>query len=145
MMRLSFAAFSASLMAAACAIGPGYHRPDVQAPPQYRAPSASEDSMRGVYGALAASRDSMASRRPDTAGFESAARGHAQTRLNFELPNAAETVSGFDLFQDSVLKQRVRETVAEPVTGQPAVLAETDQPGQAQHLQPVRHLIVVDV
>src|SRR5712691_5228523 len=45
----------------------------------------------------------------------------------------------------AVLQQRMREAVAEPVEDHPAVLAETDQPRQPQHLQRVGHLILVDI
>ncbi len=113
MKRLPVAALVAPLVVAACAIGPGYHRPDVQPPAQYRAPSASEDSLAATYAALAASRDSMASRKPDTAMSESAARAHPDSRLDFQLPNVAATVSWFDLFQDTVLKQLVITAISE--------------------------------
>src|SRR5215472_3002208 len=42
----------------------------------------------------------------------------------------------------AVLEQLVREAVGEPVANHPAILAEADQPGQAQHLQRVRHLVL---
>lgn len=69
--------------------------------------------MASTYAALGASRDSMASRRPDSAMSESAARAHPETQLNFQLPNVAATVSWFDLFQDTVLKQLVTTAISE--------------------------------
>jgi multidrug efflux system outer membrane protein len=104
---------AAVLLAAACAIGPGYHRPDTHPPAQYRPPSASEDSLQSTYDALAASRDSMASRRPDTAQSSSDAETHPQARPSFQLSDAAANVSWFDLFQDTVLKQLVVTAINE--------------------------------
>src|SRR3954447_3804126 len=42
----------------------------------------------------------------------------------------------------AVLQQLVREAVRQPVKHHPAVLAEAAQPGQPQHLQRVRHLVL---
>src|SRR4029077_5353485 len=56
-------ALVAVLLAAACAIGPHYHRPETALPAQFRPPSTGEDSLSATYDALAASRDSMAVRR----------------------------------------------------------------------------------
>jgi len=97
----------------ACAIGPRYHRPDLQPPPQFRAASATEDSLRPMYDALAASRDSMAARRRDTAETSANAEGHAVARPSFELPAGAANLSWFDLFQDTVLKQLVTTAINE--------------------------------
>jgi len=105
-MRVSLAP-AAALVAAACAIGPRYHRPDTQPPTQYRPPSASEDSLTSTYDALAASRDSMAGRAPDTTSSASEAQTPAQPRPSFQLLDTAANVSWFDLFQDTVLKQLV--------------------------------------
>src|SRR5215470_12027250 len=54
------------------------------------------------------------------------------------------TVRGRDRQQlaQAMLEQLVREAVGEPVANHPAILAEGDQPGQAQHLQRVRHLVL---
>ena len=95
------------LLAAGCAIGPGYHRPDTTPPAQYRAPSASEDSLKSTVDALAASRDSMAARKRDTTESASDADAHSQAPLSFQLTDTAANVSWFDLFQDTVLKQLV--------------------------------------
>jgi multidrug efflux system outer membrane protein len=110
--RLIVVALTAWLVTA-CAVGPRYHRPDTGPPPQYRPASASEDSLASTYTALAASRDSMAARTPDTVQSEGVARPHPQARLDFQLPNVATTASWFDLFQDTVLKQLVITAIKE--------------------------------
>jgi outer membrane protein, multidrug efflux system len=110
MMR-SRLALAPLLVAAACAIGPGYHRPDMEPPVQYRPPSADENSLKPTYDALAASRDSMATRRRDTAESMLDAEAHAQARPSFQLSDTAAHVSWFDLFQDTVLKQLVSAAI----------------------------------
>lgn len=102
---------AALLLAAACAVGPGYHRPDVQAPAEYRPPSQGEDSLKATYDELGASRDSMARRARDTAESMSDAESHAQPNPNFLPSDANATVSWFDLFQDTVLKQLVTTAI----------------------------------
>ena len=102
----------ATLVAAGCAIGPGYHRPDIGPPAAYRAPSAGADSLDSTYNALAASRDSMAARKADTAASESAAEVHQQSRPSFPARGCtAANLSWFDLFQDTVLKQLVTAAI----------------------------------
>jgi multidrug efflux system outer membrane protein len=109
MRRRSLAPVTLLLVAlvAACAIGPGYHRPNVQPPPQYLAPSSSEDSLKATYDELGASRDSMARRTPDTTESMADAESHAEPHPSFLSSDANTTVSWFDLFQDTVLKQLV--------------------------------------
>ena len=99
------------LLAAGCAIGPGFHRPNTDPPAAYRPPSLSEDSMRPKYDTLALSRDSMASRKRDTAVYQSDAAAQSVTRIDFTLSDTAANVSWFDLFQDTVLKQLVVEAI----------------------------------
>jgi len=94
-------------LAAGCAVGPGYHRPDTQPPPQYRPVPLGADSLRSTYDALAASRDSMARRRPDTSEATSDAETRALSRPTFLQSDATAAASWFDLFQDTVLKQLV--------------------------------------
>jgi outer membrane protein, multidrug efflux system len=69
--------------------------------------------MASTYAALGASRDSMAARRPDSEQTAGVARSHPQSRLDFELPNVPTTVSWFDLFRDTVLKQLVVTAIKE--------------------------------
>lgn len=110
MRRLSFAP-AAVLLAAGCAIGPHYHRPDTNPPAAYRPPSAGEDSLQSTFDALAASRDSMAARKRDTTESASDAAAHPQARASFQLSDTAANVSWFDLFQDTVLKQLVTTAI----------------------------------
>jgi outer membrane protein, multidrug efflux system len=102
---------AAVLLATACVIGPSYHRPDTQLPPQYRAPTSQEDSLNPMYASLAASRDSMAARRRDTAGSESESRVQAQPKVSYQLSDTAANLSWLDLFQDTVLKSLVHTAI----------------------------------
>ncbi len=115
MIRRTFAAaaalLAAALVVAACAIGPSYHRPDLHTPAQYRPPSTRDDSLAATYAALAASRDSMAKRRRDSLESTSEADAHAEPRASFQLSDTAVTMSWFDLFQDTVLKQLVMTAI----------------------------------
>src|SRR5215472_14671395 len=45
----------------------------------------------------------------------------------------------------AMLQERMRETVGKPVKRHPAVLAERDESGEAQHLERVRHLVIVGI
>jgi multidrug efflux system outer membrane protein len=56
-MRRLLAGLAAGL-AAACAIGPSYHRPDLGAPDAWRSPSATADSLRPFYDSLRSSGES---------------------------------------------------------------------------------------
>ena len=56
-MRRLLAGLAAGL-AAACAIGPSYHRPDLGAPAAWRPPSATADSLRPFYDSLRSSGES---------------------------------------------------------------------------------------
>lgn len=107
-------ALVALLLAAACAIGPHYHRPETAVPAQFRPPSTGEDSLSATYDALAASRDSMAARRR-AAGDSGSPRGdsasaaatNGPTPPAFQLSDTAANVGWLDLFQDTVLTQLV--------------------------------------
>jgi outer membrane protein, multidrug efflux system len=99
------------LLAAGCAIGPGFSRPNTNPPPAYRPPSAGEDSLRATYDSLALSRDSMAARRRDTSASRTDAQAQAQTHIDFTLQDTAANITWFDLFQDTVLKNLVIEAI----------------------------------
>lgn len=94
-------------LAAACAVGPRYHRPEVPLPAQYRPPSGGEDSLQATYDALAASRDSMAARGFDTAAAGPDASAHPRAGRGFQLADTSANRSWLDLFQDTVLTQLV--------------------------------------
>ena len=46
-------------LAAACAVGPSYHRPDLGVPEAWRPPSATADSLRPFYDSLQTHRDTL--------------------------------------------------------------------------------------
>src|SRR5207247_640574 len=54
-------------LTAACAVGPGYHRPSLGMPDGWRPSSASEDSLRPFYDSLRTSRDTLLPHGADTA------------------------------------------------------------------------------
>jgi len=54
-------------LTAACAVGPGYHRPSLGMPDGWRPSSASEDSLRPFYDSLRTSRDTLLPPGADTA------------------------------------------------------------------------------
>ena len=90
-------------LTAACAVGPGYHRPSLGMPDGWRPSSASEDSLRPFYDSLRTSRDTLLPHGADTArvpfAYDTApagARGDTAVALKW-----------LDLVQDSVLRQLV--------------------------------------
>lgn len=76
-----------------CAVGPGYRRPAVEMPNDWRPPSAIADSVRPFFDSLARSRDSL---------------DRAPRPL---LSEAAANLPWFDVFQDPVLQQLVQTAV----------------------------------
>ena len=104
----------AVLLAVGCAVGPGYHRPNTNPPTSYRAPSATEDSLRPAFDSLATSRDSMASRkRQDSTAAAKLAESLANSKIDFKLSDTSANISWFDLFQDTVLTQLVETAIRE--------------------------------
>jgi multidrug efflux system outer membrane protein len=85
----------AAVCALGCAVGPGYQRPAVTMPNDWRAPSAIADSVRPFFDSLARSRDSL---------------GRAPRP---QLSDAAANLAWFGLFQDPVLQQLVRTALRE--------------------------------
>src|SRR5256712_2425574 len=90
-------------LTAACAVGPGYHRPSLGMPDGWRPSSASEDSLRPFYDSLRTSRDTLLPHGGDTArvpfAYDTApagARGDTAVALKW-----------LDLVQDSVLRPLV--------------------------------------
>src|SRR2546423_3627134 len=90
-------------LAAACAVGPGYHRSTLGLPGSWRPSAASEDSLRPFFDSLRTARDPLLPPGSDTA------------RVPFTYdptPGRAAADSGaafrwLDLIQDSVLRQLV--------------------------------------
>jgi outer membrane protein, multidrug efflux system len=107
MKRTPYAALMIVLAAAGCAIGPGFHRPQTDPPAAYRPPGTKEDSLRPAFDSLAASRDSLATRKRDSDEVTHSAVAVAQSKLDFKLTDTSANISWFDLFQDTVLTQLV--------------------------------------
>src|SRR5256714_668074 len=90
-------------LAAACAVGPGYHRSTLGLPGSWRPSAASEDSLRPFFDSLRTARDPLLPPGSDT----------ARVPFTFDpTPGraAADSGAGFrwlDLIQDSVLRQLV--------------------------------------
>jgi multidrug efflux system outer membrane protein len=76
-----------------CAVGPGYRRPTVEMPNEWRPPSATADSVRPFFDSLASTRESLG-RTP-----------HVQ------LSDTTANLAWFGLFQDTVLQQLVGTAV----------------------------------
>ncbi len=94
---------------AACAVGPGYHRAALGMPDGWRAPAASEDSLRPFFDSLRTGRDTLLPAGADTARLPfaydtSSVRGGADT---------AAALRWVDLIQDSVLRQLVDTSLRE--------------------------------
>jgi len=90
-------------LTAACAVGPGYHRPSLGMPDGWRPSSASEDSLRPFYDSLRTSRDTLLPHGADTARVPFAyATAPAGAR-----GDTAAALKWLDLVQDSVLRQLV--------------------------------------
>ncbi len=106
------------LFATACAVGPQYHRPKVNAPVAYNPPSASENATKSTFDTLAASRDSMIHLPGDTMKGPPPGEAAGQATgdypaLNYKLSDSAANIGWFNLFQDSVLTQLVTTAVNE--------------------------------
>ena len=90
-------------LTAACAVGPGYHRPSLGMPDGWRPSSASEDSLRPFYDSLRTSRDTLLPHGADTArvpfAYDTAPAGARG--------DTAAALKWLDLVQDSVLRQLV--------------------------------------
>lgn len=86
-------------VASACAVGPGYRRPDLGMADHWRASSASEDSLRPFFDSLRTSRDTLLPAGTDTA------RAPSIYDTTPRVDSAA--LAWVDLLQDSVLRQLV--------------------------------------
>jgi len=101
--RAPFALLVSMMVAAACAVGPGYRRSSLDMPDGWRRPATSEDSLRSFYDSLRTSRDTLLPPGSDTArvpfGYDTSsvrAGGDSGAALRW-----------IDLIQDSVLRQLV--------------------------------------
>ena len=104
-----------------CAIGPSYHRPPVDTPSQWRAPSPLEDSLRPFYDSLAA--------HPDTtpATLRDSTMPLADSMITLMPPSpsgdttSAASIDWFALLQDTVLRRLVDTAIAENRTVRVAI------------------------
>ena len=94
---------------AGCPIGPGYQRPRMDVPDAWRAPSPSEDSLRGFYDSLATHRDTAGITRRDSTmpPGDSTLTSRPQPML----ADSAANLGWFELLQDTVLQRLVRTAV----------------------------------
>jgi len=91
------------VLAASCAVGPGYHRSSLGMPNGWRPAAASEDSLRPFFDSLRSGRDTLLPPGTDTA------------RVPFSYDTSSVRAGGdsgvalrwVDLIQDSVLRQLV--------------------------------------
>jgi len=97
-------AFLISMMlAASCAVGPGYHRSPLGMPNGWRPRAASEDSLRRFYDSLRTSRDTLLPAGADTARVPFA----YDTTSPRPRGDSTAALRWIDLIQDSVLRHLV--------------------------------------
>src|SRR5213594_1046514 len=96
-------------LTAACAVGPGYHRPGLGMPAGWRRTAASQDSLRPFYDSLRTSRDTLLPPGADTARVPFS-YDTSSVRAGCDSGVALRWV---DLIQDSVLRQLVDTSLQE--------------------------------
>src|SRR5713101_2992003 len=89
------------MLAASCAVGPGYHRSSLGMPDGWRPRAASEDSLRRFYDSLRTSRDTLLPAGADTARLPFS----YDTTLQAPRVDSTAGLRWLDLIQDSVLRQ----------------------------------------
>lgn len=120
MRRLGLPLLLAAAMAG-CAVGPGYHRPPVDTPSQWRAPRPEEDSLRPFYDSLAAHRDTI------PAALRDSTMPLADSMVNLMPPSppgdtaSSSSIDWFALLQDTVLRRLVDTAIAENRTVRVAI------------------------
>ncbi len=98
-------------MAAGCAVGPSYRRPDLPVPTEWRPPSPSADSLRPFFDSLRTSRDSLGPAADDTLRVPPASDSALIGR--FQLADSIANLGWFDLLQDPELRRLVETALAE--------------------------------
>ncbi|MEP7065735.1 MAG: efflux transporter outer membrane subunit [Gemmatimonadota bacterium] len=103
------------LAAAGCAIGPNYKRPQVEAPPAWRAPSKSEDSTRTFFDSLASGKnliEAPAAARADTPSAAATVR-RPDWRASYESRtiDAQAGLSWAELIKDPALQSLIDTAV----------------------------------
>src|SRR2546428_11722266 len=101
--RAPFALLVSMMVAASCAVGPGYHRSSLGMPDGWRRPTTSEDSLRSFFDSLRTSRDTFLPPGTDSARVPFA----YDTAPPRPGADSAAPLRWLDLIQDSVLRQLV--------------------------------------
>jgi multidrug efflux system outer membrane protein len=96
-------------VATACAVGPGYRRPELRMPAEWRQVDPKADSLRPFYDSLAANRDTLPLD-PDTT--ERVSTDTSPPAAAF-LADTAGALAWFDLLQDPILRRLVQTAVRE--------------------------------
>jgi multidrug efflux system outer membrane protein len=89
-------------VASGCAVGPGYRRPELGVPAEWRRTDPAADSLRSFYDSLMANRDTLPLNpdRPEAASADTA-------RAGVFLTDTTGNLAWFDLFQDPELRKLV--------------------------------------
>jgi multidrug efflux system outer membrane protein len=114
-LALGFAAFLA-----ACAVGPGYHRPEVEQPQTWRAPGTAYDSTRPFFDSLRTVVDSTAR---VTGEASMLSRPYVEPP---PLPDSAATLAWFELLKDSTLQRLITIALRENKDVRVAVASITE-------------------
>lgn len=95
--------------AVGCAVGPGYRRPEVGVPTDWRHTDAAADSLRPFYDSLMANRDTLRldPNQPESVSVDSSARAGAY------LADTTSSLVWFDLLQDPELRGLVETALRE--------------------------------
>lgn len=106
---------------AGCPVGPGYHRPPVDTPNDWRPPSPLEDTLRPFYDSIAAHPDTL----PAAARDSTMPLADSMVKLMPPSPSAdtatATSIDWFALLQDTVLRRLVDTAIAENRTVRAAI------------------------
>ena len=89
--------------AAGCAVGPGYRRPELDVPAEWRRTDPTADSLRPFYDSLRANRDTL----PLNPDRPEAAPGDTSARAGALLTDTTANLAWFDLLQDPELRKLV--------------------------------------
>ena len=95
--------------AAGCAVGPGYRRPDLGMPSDWRRTDGAADSLRSFYDSLMANRDTLPlnPNRPEAVPVDTSARG------GVFLADTTAKLVWFDLLRDPELRKLVETALKE--------------------------------
>jgi multidrug efflux system outer membrane protein len=92
-----------------CAVGPGYHRPELGVPAEWRRTDPTEDSLRLFYDSLMANRDTL----PLNPNRAEAVSGDTAVRAGVFLADTTANLVWFDLLRDPELRRLVETALRE--------------------------------